>query len=64
VATGFLVLPYGTGRSPLCTETRTVTTDPASAPQFGRYWTVIGPFARFIMRHWLTLAKRHAEQDR
>ena len=29
----------------LGTETRTATTDPASARQFRRYWTVIGPFA-------------------
>jgi hypothetical protein len=64
VATGFLVLPYGTGRSLLCTETRTATTDPASARQFRRYWAVIGPFAGYIMRHWLTLAKQHAEQER
>ena len=62
VATSFLVLPYGTGRSLLCTETRTVTTDPASARQFRRYWAVIGPFAGYIMRHWLTLARQHAEQ--
>lgn len=62
VATSFLVLPYGSGRSLLCTETRTATTDPASARQFRRYWAVIGPFAGYIMRHWLTLAKQHAEQ--
>lgn len=64
VATSFLVIPYGTGRSLLCTETRTVTTDPASARQFRRYWKVVGPFAGYIMRHWLTLAKRHAEHGR
>jgi hypothetical protein len=63
VATSFLVLPYGTGRSLLCTETRTATTDPDSARQFRRYWKIIGPFAGYIMRHWLTLAKQHAEQD-
>ena len=62
VATSFLVLPYGSGRSVLCTETRTATTDPASARRFRRYWAVIGPFAGYIMRHWLTLAKQHAEQ--
>jgi hypothetical protein len=62
VATSFLVLPYGTGRSLLCTETRTATTDPDSARQFRRYWKVIAPFAGYIMRHWLTLAKRRAEQ--
>jgi hypothetical protein len=63
VATSFLVLPYGAGRSLLCTETRTATTDPASARQFRRYWTVIAPFASYIMRHWLTLARQHAEQS-
>jgi hypothetical protein len=62
VAVNFLVLPYGTGRSLLCTETRTATTDPVSASRFRRYWKVIGPFASYIMRHWLTLAKQHAEQ--
>jgi hypothetical protein len=60
--TSFLVLPYETRRSLLCTETRTVTTDPASARQFGRYRAVIGPFVGYIMRHWLTLAKQDAEQ--
>ena len=62
VATSFLVLPYGTGRSLLCTETRTATT--ASARQFRRYWVVIGPFAGYIMRHWLTLARQQSEQGR
>ena len=62
VAVNFLVLPYGTGRSLLCTETRTATTDTISASRFPPYWKVIGPFASYIMRHWLTLAKQHAEQ--
>ena len=61
VAVGFLVLAYGATRSLLCTETRTATTDPVSARRFRRYWAVIGPFAGYIMRHWLTLAKQHAE---
>jgi hypothetical protein len=64
VATGFLVLPYGTGRSLLCTETRTASTDPVSARRFRRYWKIIGAFAGYIMRHWLTLAKQHAEQGK
>jgi hypothetical protein len=62
VAFNFLALPYGTGRCLLCTETRTATTDPLSARRFRRYWKAIGPLAGFIMRHWLTLAKQHAEQ--
>jgi hypothetical protein len=61
VAVNFLVLPYGTSRSLLCTETRTATTDPLSARRFRCYWAVIGPFASYVMRHWLTLAKRNAE---
>jgi hypothetical protein len=61
VAFNFLVLPYGAGRCLLCTETRTATTDPVSARRFHRYWKVVGPFAGYIMRHWLTLAKQHAE---
>jgi hypothetical protein len=62
VASNFLVLPYGTRRSLLSTETRTATTDPVSARRFRRYWKVIGPFAGYIMGHWLTLGKQHAER--
>ena len=62
VAVSFLVLPYGASRALLCTETRTATTDPDTARRFQRYWTVIRPFADYIMRHWLALAKQHAEQ--
>ena len=61
VAVSFLVLPYGASRALLCTETRTATTDPDTARRFQRYWTVIRPFADYIMRHWLALAKQHAE---
>jgi hypothetical protein len=64
VAVSFLVLPYGEHRSLLCAETRTATTDPASAQRFRRYWAVIGPFAGYIMRRWLLLAKRNAERPR
>jgi hypothetical protein len=63
VAVNFLVLPYGVTRSLLCTETRTATTDPDSARRFRRYWAIIGPFAGYIMRHWLALAKQHAERQ-
>jgi hypothetical protein len=53
VATSFLVLPYGTRRSLLCTETRTVTTDPASARQFrrARRWGMtLGAASRTYLR--------------
>ena len=64
VAVSFLVLPYGTSRTLLCTETRTATTDPRTARRFRRYWQVIRPFADYIMRRWLALAGQHAEQAR
>jgi hypothetical protein len=64
VAFNFLVLPYGTSRSLLCAETRTATTDAISAQHFRRYWKVVGPFVSYIMKHWLTLAKQHAEQGK
>jgi hypothetical protein len=62
VAVSFLVLPYGTSRALLCTETRTTTTDPDTARRFQRYWQIIRPFAGYIMRRWLALAKQQAEQ--
>lgn len=64
VAVSFLVLPYGTSRALLCTETRTASTDPDTARRFQRYWQIIRPFAGYIMRRWLALAKQHAEQAR
>jgi hypothetical protein len=63
VAISFLVLPYGASRSLLCTETRTAITGAETARRFRRYWTAIGPFAAYIMRHWLALAKQNAERD-
>ena len=63
VAISFLVVPYGASRSLLCTETRTAITDAETARRFRRYWTAIGPFAAYIMRHWLALAKQNAERD-
>ena len=62
VAVSFLVVPYGNSRALLCTETRTATTDPHTARRFQRYWQIIHPFAGYIMRRWLALAKQHAEQ--
>ena len=64
MAVNFLVLPYGTSRALLCTETRTATTDPQTARRFQRYWQLIRPFADYIMRRWLALAKQHAERAR
>ena len=63
VAISFLVLPYGASRSLLCTETRTAITDAETARRFRRYRTAIGPFAAYLMRHWLALAKQNAERD-
>ena len=54
--------PYGSGRTLVTTETRTATTDPATARRFGRYWTLIGPFSGLIRRLMLRLVKADAEQ--
>lgn len=45
----------------LQTETRVLTTDPASRRSFGRYWRVIYPGSAAIRRSWLRAAKRRAE---
>ncbi|HUY98836.1 MAG TPA: SRPBCC family protein [Thermomicrobiaceae bacterium] len=54
--------PYGSGRTLVTTETRTATTDPATARRFGRYWTLIGPFSGLIRRLMLGLVKADAER--
>ena len=45
----------------LRTETRVVTTDPASRRRFGRYWRIIYPGSAAIRRNWLRSAKRRTE---
>jgi hypothetical protein len=56
--------PYGRGRTLITTETRTATTDPATARRFGRYWKLIGPFSGLIRRLVLRLVREDVEQRR
>jgi hypothetical protein len=50
IACNFSTRPYGNRRTLLTYECRTATTDDASRRKFGRYWLVIRPFVRHIMR--------------
>jgi hypothetical protein len=50
IACNFSVRPYGPDRSLLTYECRTATTDEISRRKFARYWLVIRPFVRHIMR--------------
>lgn len=60
LAIGLSVQPYGTDRSLVTYEARTATTDDASRRRFERYWTLIGPFADYLMGRVLaTLQRRH-----
>lgn len=47
----------------LRTETRVVTTDPASRRAFTRYWLLIRPGSGLIRREWLRAACRCLERD-
>ena len=51
------------GRTELRTETRVLTTDPASRRAFGRYWRIIQPGSGLIRRSWLRAARRRAEHE-
>lgn len=62
VATNFSALPSGDATE-LRTETRVLTTDPASRRAFGRYWRIIRPGSGLIRRSWLRAARRKAERD-
>jgi hypothetical protein len=64
IAFNIRVEPYGQGRTLITTETRTATTDSATARRFGLYWTLIGPFSALIRRLMLRLVKADAEQQR
>jgi hypothetical protein len=50
IGVSFSVRPYGEHRALLSYECRTLTTDVASRKAFARYWVVIRPFVRHIMR--------------
>lgn len=48
IAWNFAVRSEGPGGARVSTETRVVTTDPASRRRFRAYWLVFGPFIRLI----------------
>ncbi len=56
-AMSFLIRAEGSG-SRVITETRILTTDPASARGFSRYWRVVRPGSGLIRRSWLAALRR------
>lgn len=54
------VYPYGP-RTLLVYESRTETTDAAAMRRFARYWLVLAPFLRMLMRSALAAIKTEAE---
>jgi hypothetical protein len=61
-AMNFYVEPVVDDGTELFTETRVLTTDPASHRRFGWYWRVIYPGSALVRRSWLYAAKRQAER--
>lgn len=61
IAASLSLRPYGTRRTLLSYEARTALGDPDSARRFARYWSLVRPFARHIMR--ATLATVAAGAD-
>ncbi|MFF7047182.1 hypothetical protein ACFY94_02230 [Streptomyces griseorubiginosus] len=62
MAAAFVVHPYGTRRSLLTYEARTVCTDPASTARFGRYWTLVSPGIGVVLRGALQAVRAAAER--
>jgi hypothetical protein len=62
IACSFSVSPYGTHRSLLTYECRTLTTDAESRQRFLRYWRLIRPFVGHIMGATVQTIQEHAEQ--
>jgi hypothetical protein len=56
------VEPVGPDRSRFRTETRVVTTDPASRSRFRQYWSVVSPGVLLIRYETLRLVRREAER--
>jgi hypothetical protein len=61
IACHFLVSPNGSGRSTLTYECRTGTTDPSAHRMMLRYWWIIRPFVRHILRATLQTICSNAE---
>jgi hypothetical protein len=61
IAANFSLRHYGTPRTLISYEARTATGDPDAARRFGRYWMIVRPFARHIMRAALDTLRRGSE---
>lgn len=61
LAMSFSVRPYGENRTLLTYEARTATTDEEARRQFRRYWTVIAPFAGYLMSRAVARIRADAE---
>ncbi|MGI9604771.1 MAG: hypothetical protein ACR2P0_01405 [Acidimicrobiales bacterium] len=61
IAVVFSVREYGAGRSVLSYEARTAGTDAAASRKFLRYWRLVRPFVRVVMRAALVTVKNLAE---
>ena len=62
LAASISLRPYGEGRTLATYEARTRTTDAESRRKFRRYWTLIGPFAGYVMKQALRRIKSDAER--
>ena len=61
IAASLSLRPYGTGRTLVSYEARTALGDADSARRFARYWLIVRPFARHIMRAALATVAADAE---
>ncbi|MGE3287787.1 MAG: hypothetical protein AB7J32_17070 [Pseudonocardia sp.] len=61
IAASFSLRPYGRHRTLISYEARTATGDPRSRQRFARYWRVVRPFVRSIMRASVGTLARAAE---
>ena len=61
IAASISVLPYGSDRTLLTYEARTLTTDQRSRRKFRLYWRVVSPFVGVVMRSLLTAVSRRME---
>ncbi len=63
IAAEFSARPYGRNRTLLTYEARTAGTDKSASRKFLRYWWLVRPFVRIVMRAALLTAKDLAESD-
>lgn len=61
IAASFSLRPYGLHRTLVSYEARTATADPSARRRFGRYWLLVRPFVRSIMRASLDTLRRNTE---